>query len=97
LTGLVAIAIAAVAAINVHFANESGSSLSAFGLANVEALADGESGDGPTCSAGGPGSSSCSIKTEQVTTSRECSVTCDRGYYACCNITWLLSAECSCV
>jgi len=95
---MVAMAIAAVAAVNVHFANGSKGGQSALKFANVEALANGESGGGSSsCRAGGPGSSNCSIKTEQLQTSRECSVTCNSGYYACCNITLLLSAECNCV
>jgi len=44
LIGVVAIATVAVAVVNVHFANKSESSLSALHMANVEALAQGESG-----------------------------------------------------
>lgn len=43
LGGIVAVAIAAVAAVNVNFNNEAEDALSALSLANVEALADGES------------------------------------------------------
>lgn len=42
--GILAVAIAAVAAVNVNFNNEAEDALSALSLANVEALADGESG-----------------------------------------------------
>lgn len=44
LGGAVAIALAAVAALNIQFNNEAGT-LSAISLANVEALADGEKDD----------------------------------------------------
>jgi len=46
LIGVVAVAIASVAAVNVHFANKSESSLSALNMTNVEALAQGENGGG---------------------------------------------------
>ena len=42
--GILAVAIAAVAAVNVNFNNESEDALSALSLANVEALASGENG-----------------------------------------------------
>lgn len=58
-------------------------------MANVEALADGESGIG--CIAGGPGSTGCTIEiSAQVVGSGgtlTCSVTCASGFYACCTIT----------
>ena len=44
--GILAVAIAAVAAVNVNFNNESEDALSALSLANVEALAQGEGGFG---------------------------------------------------
>ena len=47
--GILAVAIAAVAAVNVNINNEAGDALSALSLANVEAVADGESGGGPIC------------------------------------------------
>lgn len=46
LSGMVAVAIAAVAAVNVNFNNEAEDALSALSLANVEALAGDESGGG---------------------------------------------------
>src|SRR5690606_41463833 len=46
LSGMVAVAIAAVAAVNVNFNNEAEDALSALSLANVEALAGEESGGG---------------------------------------------------
>ena len=42
LGGIVAVAIAAVAAVNVNFNNEGENGLSALSVANIEALADGE-------------------------------------------------------
>ncbi|MCC2599282.1 NVEALA domain-containing protein [Sphingobacterium sp. FBM7-1] len=52
--GILAVAIAAVAAVNVNINNESEDALSALSLANVEALANGESGGGYTgCTSGG--------------------------------------------
>lgn len=39
-----------------------------------------------TCSAGGPGSSSCSISGEIVGTGITVSVSCQDGYYACCKL-----------
>ena len=57
-------------------------------LFNLEALTQNESGDYP-CSSGGPGANSCSvnfsggIKTGDFSTG--CTVTCNPGYYACCN------------
>jgi len=47
LIGMAAIAIVTVAAVNVHFANKSESSLSALNMTNVEALAQGENGGVP--------------------------------------------------
>ena len=44
--GILAVAIAAVAAVNVNFNNEAEGALSALSLANVEALAQDESGGG---------------------------------------------------
>lgn len=44
--GILAVAIAAVAAVNVNINNEAEDALSALSLANVEALAQDESGDG---------------------------------------------------
>lgn len=44
LGGLAAVVIAAIAAVNVNFNNEAENSLSALSLANVEALAQNESG-----------------------------------------------------
>ncbi len=46
LSGMVAVAIAAVAAVNVNFNNEAEDALFALSLANVEALAGDESGGG---------------------------------------------------
>jgi len=46
LMGMAAVSISVVALANAHFANKSESSLSALNMANVEALADGESGGG---------------------------------------------------
>ena len=43
LSGVVAIAIAAIAAVNVNFNSEAENALSALNMANVEALASGES------------------------------------------------------
>ncbi|MBD1432866.1 hypothetical protein H8B06_08525 [Sphingobacterium sp. DN00404] len=60
LGGIVAVAITAVAAVNVNFNNESEDALSALSLANVEALADGEEPDkGVTCD--GSGSVTCPL------------------------------------
>ena len=58
LSGMVAVAIAAVAAVNVNFNNEAEDALSALSLANVEALAGDESGGG-----GGGGGTGCYTST----------------------------------
>lgn len=47
--GILAVAIAAVAAVNVNINNEAEDALSALSLANIEALADGESGGSTDC------------------------------------------------
>lgn len=44
LSGVVAVAIAAIAAVNVNFNSEAENTLSALNMANVEALAQNESG-----------------------------------------------------
>jgi hypothetical protein len=43
---------------------------------------EGGGGGGATCAAGGAGASSCSIETIGVS----CSVSCNPGYMACCNV-----------
>jgi len=72
LGSIVAVAIAAIAAVNVNFNNEAENRLSALSLANVEALADGESG--------GPGNSPCYTGEYQswVPVALKCSVGCDQ-------------------
>ncbi len=45
------------------------------------------------CKGGGPGSSSCNLGTG----SNSCSVTCQAGYYACCNPSLSTIPDCNCV
>ena len=47
---------------------------------------------GTTCNSGGVGSSSCSVE-QGFPTTQVCSVSCNAGYYACCNTT---SFTCTC-
>ena len=49
LSGVVAVAIAAIAAVNVNFNGEAENALSGLSLANVEALASGEEDGGLEC------------------------------------------------
>lgn len=67
--------------------------LQSLAMANVEALARGESS--PFCYAGGEGSMSCSIDAGieilGVGVAGGCSVSCNNGYYACCSL------RCTCV
>jgi hypothetical protein len=88
--GIAVVAIAAVAAWNVNL-NSQDNELSNVYLANVEALANGESTPiNPSCWNGGVGSSSCSIdggiQINGYGVSSSCSVSCTAGYYACCGI-----------
>jgi hypothetical protein len=53
-------------------------------LLDIIALADNEGGN-YSCSSGGPGSSSCSVSFVVAGASTSCQVTCESGYYACCN------------
>lgn len=50
---------------------------------------NGGGGDSYTCSSGGPGSSSCTVSANigigDGSGGTSCSVTCNSGYYACCN------------
>lgn len=47
---------------------------------------------GTSCAAGGPGSTSCSYRWDSPFGGSSCSVTCQSGYYACCNVE-----SCKCV
>jgi len=53
----------------------------------IHTLDDGD----PTCMAGGPGSSQCSVT---CTGDGGCGVTCDSGYYSCCNCQ---PSSCQCI
>lgn len=78
--------------------NRQNENLSLLCLANIEALtSNSESSGKPSCDAGGPGSSSCSISQSYpggISSSK--SVSCQSGYYACCTKdTWgNMSASC---
>ena len=80
---LVMVVTVAVANVSLNSQND----LLDFTLAKVEVLANGENGDEPsyTCNSGGPGSSSCSASFSFLQFSTSCDVTCNSGYYACCN------------
>ncbi|MBE8722327.1 NVEALA domain-containing protein [Sphingobacterium pedocola] len=64
LGSIAVIAIAAVAAFNVHVNMNEDNVMSALSLANVEALADGEADMGVTCD--GSGSITCPLNQSQV-------------------------------
>ena len=68
-------------------------------IANITIVMAEQPGGGvdTSCDAGGPGSSSCTIRVEGSVVgsggSFSCSVTCGSGYYACCSISKL---SCNC-
>jgi hypothetical protein len=86
--GLVAIVAVAVAmAFNVTVSNKKTDTASLLALKNVEALASGEVGTGArTCSL------SWTVSIFGVSTTKSCSVTCDAGFNAVCELK-----ECKCV
>ena len=92
LSGLFALALLATAGYGVNKSMNSDANLSDLALANVEALANGESS---YCYAGGVGSTSCSIDAGieilGVGVAGGCSVSCNSGYYACCSL------RCTCI
>ena len=80
--------IAGIVALNVNLSAKKSDAISLLALANIEALAQNESGT-YTCTSGGPGSTSCSTSATigggKVGGGTSCSVSCNSGYYACCN------------
>jgi hypothetical protein len=96
---LIVIAIVAVVAFNMNLNLAQESNMSPLALANVEALANNESGgSSEECDAGGPGANSCTITKPTIggTGGASKSVTCNSGYYACCKLSaWgALTANC---
>jgi hypothetical protein len=88
MVGVLAVIIVIGAAIEMTLAKKTDDLVTNISLANVEALADGESSDTTLCFRGGKGISTCFlvagefIGTYEVTAG--CNVTCKEGYYACC-------------
>jgi hypothetical protein len=62
------------------------------GDAYAQSYSGGPSGGGTSCAAGGAGSSQCSYEWSTPIGGSSCSVTCDSGYYACCNVE-----SCKCI
>ena len=60
-------------------------------MAQLESLASGESDY--YCSSGGPGSTECEVSVSAGGYDSGCHVTCDSGYYACCNA---MENKCQC-
>ena len=93
LSSVFALALFVIAGFGVNKSMSNKAQIRDLALANVEALASGESS--PYCYAGGVGSTACSIDAGieilGVGVAGGCSVTCSDGYYSCCSL------RCTCI
>ena len=86
------IAIGSGLSLNIQNVNDISQDIS---LASLVAIAN-ASAEQSSCTNGGPGSSMCSISGSIFGLKDSCQVTCQMGYYACCNQTFD-GAQCTCV